>query len=89
MATMMRVSADTHAALREIADLEHTSMQEALSRAVEAYRRHQLIEATNAAYAALRGNGPAWQEFQEEISDLDGTLLDGLDDAYAEKAPVA
>lgn len=79
---MMRVSGDTHAALHELANIQGTSMQEVLRKAVEAYRRQQLIDATHAAYAALRSNDRAWQEFQNDIRSLDGALLDGLGSPY-------
>jgi len=76
--TMMRVNAETHAVLQELAAQHRTSMQEVLTQAVEAYRRQQLIEATNAAYAALRADESAWQDYQAEIAGLDGALMDGL-----------
>jgi len=78
---MLRVSAATHDALQELARQDHISMQEVLGVAVEAYRRERLIAATNDAYAALRSNEPAWQEFQDDMAGLDGVLMDGLDDA--------
>ena len=59
-------------------------MQDVLSRAVEAYRRQRLIEETNAAYAALRADPSAWHEFQQEIAGLDGALMDGMADSYAD-----
>ncbi|MDQ2744322.1 MAG: hypothetical protein M3Z66_18795 [Chloroflexota bacterium] len=70
--TVLRVSAATHDALQELARQDHVSMQEVLGHAVEAYRRERLIAATNDAYAALRSNGPAWREFQDEMAGLDG-----------------
>jgi hypothetical protein len=76
---MIRVSPDTHAVLRELARSEGSSMQEVLSKAVEVYRRQQLIEATHAAYAALRADTQAWQEYQDEVASLDGALMDGLE----------
>ncbi len=78
---MLRVSAAMHEAVQEIARQDQVSMQEVLGVAVEAYRRDRLIAATNDAYAALRSNGPAWHEFQDEMAGLDGVVMDGLDDA--------
>ncbi|MBI2302192.1 MAG: AbrB/MazE/SpoVT family DNA-binding domain-containing protein [Armatimonadetes bacterium] len=43
----------------------------------EAYE--QLIEASNAAYAALRADPAAWAEVEAERAVWDGTLMDGLD----------
>jgi len=78
MTTMMRVDTNSHAILRDLAAQQHTSMQDVLARAVEAYRRQQLIDATSAAYAALRANPEAWKHYQAEIASLDGALTDGL-----------
>jgi hypothetical protein len=53
-------------------------MQSVLERALEEYRRQQLLEATNAAYAALRSNAEMWPELERERTDWDQTLADGL-----------
>ena len=53
--TTMRISLRAHDVLQELAETSGSSMQEVLEQAIERYRRQQLLEATNAAYAALRG----------------------------------
>lgn len=80
--TMLRVNADTRAILQDLARKKSVSMQEIVRRAVETYRREQLMAAAAAGYAALRANPSAWQEYQEEMASLDGALADGLDDIY-------
>lgn len=35
-----------------------------------------MMEATNQAYAALRGDTKAWDEFQQEMAVWDDTLAD-------------
>ena len=42
--------------------------------------RKLFLERVNAAYAALRKNEKVRREAQEELSEWDGTLLDGLED---------
>jgi hypothetical protein len=54
-------------------------MQAVLEEAVELYQGQRLLEATNAAYAALRADPPAWQDLQEEWAEWDATLNDGLE----------
>lgn len=54
-------------------------MQEVLEEALELYRRKQLLEATNAAYAALRAEPDTWDELEAERKAWDATLADGLE----------
>ncbi len=77
--TTIRVSEKTRATLRDLAVAKGVPMHEIAEKAVELYRRQQLLEATNAAYAALRRDPAAWQELQDERAVLDGTLADGLE----------
>jgi len=56
-------------------------MQSVLEQALEQYRRQQLLEATNAAYAALHTDAEAWTDLERERSDWDQTLADGLEEA--------
>jgi len=54
-------------------------MQEVVEQALELYNKQKFWEATNAAYAALRADPAAWQEFQAELAEWDVTLNDGLE----------
>jgi hypothetical protein len=56
-------------------------MQSVLEDALEHYRRQQLLEATNAAYATLQTEPVAWSELVRERMEWDQTLADGLEDA--------
>jgi hypothetical protein len=56
-------------------------MQDVADRAVEAYRRREMIERTNAVYATMRLSPQAWDEELRERADWDATLADGLEDA--------
>jgi len=56
-------------------------MQSVLEHALEQYRRQQLLEATNAAYATLQTDAVAWADLERERMDWDQTLADGLENA--------
>jgi hypothetical protein len=79
--TTVRVSERTHATLSDLAARSGLSMQEVLTKAVEAYRRQQFLEEANAAFAALRADPAAWAEEQAERAAWDATLADGLEEA--------
>ena len=77
--TTIRVSRRTRDQLQLLAEQYGRSMQAVLEEAVELYQGQRLLEATNAAYAALRADLPAWQALQEERAEWDATLNDGLE----------
>ena len=66
MTTTIRVSTHTRDMLHQLA--------------LEQYRRHQLLEATNAAYAALHSDAEAWADLERERNEWDQTLADGLEE---------
>lgn len=76
----VRVRPATHAKLQKLAEQSGRTMPDVLDEAVEALRRQQLLDATNAAYAAIREDPVAWQEEIAERALWDNTLLDGLED---------
>jgi type II secretory pathway pseudopilin PulG len=55
-------------------------MQTVLEQALEQYRRQQLLEATNAAYAALHADPEAWTNLGHERQAWDQTLANGLEE---------
>ena len=77
--TTIRISRRTRDILQELTQSSGASMQDIMEEAVRAYRGQQLLEATNAAYAAIKSDPEAWQELQEERADWDATLDDGLE----------
>lgn len=79
--TTIRVAMQTRELLQELAQRSGVSMQSILEDALEHYRRQQLLEATNAAYAALHTDAEAWTELEHERRVWDHTLADGLEDA--------
>ena len=78
--TTIRVSLRTRDLLQELAQTSGSSMQTVLEQALEQYRRQQLLEATNAAYAALHADPEAWTNLEQERLAWDQTLADGLEE---------
>ena len=76
--TMVRVSAQTHEELRQLAAERGESMQSVLAKAVEAYRRQQFLDEANDAYARLRQDPAGWEEEQSERCLWDAVLADDL-----------
>jgi hypothetical protein len=64
--------------LDELIALDGRSASEVLTRAIEEYWDRRLFEAGNAAYADLRQDPAAWDAYQAECAEWDGTLMDGL-----------
>lgn len=75
----IRVPIKTHTKLRELAASQQKSIGDVLSAAVETYQRDQFWKEAEAAYARLRADPEAWEEWQREIDLFDSTAADGLD----------
>lgn len=73
----VRIDSKSHQVLRELADVDHCSMQEVLARALEEYRRTRFLKEANTAYAALRENSRRWNEEEKERFLWDTTARDG------------
>jgi hypothetical protein len=78
--TTIRVSLHARDLLLELAHTSGSSMQAVLEQALEQYRRQQLLEATNAAYAALRTALEARANLEQERLAWEQTLADGLEE---------
>ena len=78
--TTIRVSLRAHDLLQELAQTSGSSMQAVLEQAIEQYRRQQLLEATNAAYAALRAAPEAWANLEQERLAWEQTRAEGLEE---------
>lgn len=78
--TTIRVSVETRDTINALAHEEGIAVQELVNCAIESYRRQRLLEATNAAYAALRADRSAWDDLQQEQMEWDATIADGLED---------
>jgi predicted transcriptional regulator len=75
--TTVRVPEEVHAQLRQLASQTGASLQSVLSAAVEQFRRSWILIETNAAYSRIAAER---SDVDEEYSELEVTLLDGLDD---------
>ncbi len=80
LTTTVRLSKETHQDLRQIAQTEGKSIQTVLEGLACDYRRRQMLEEGNRAYAALRRDPQAWSDEREERSAWENTLSDGLKD---------
>jgi predicted transcriptional regulator len=80
MSSTVRVSDETHSALRELSERRGQSMTQVLAEAVERLHHEELLRRTNEAYAAIREDPEAWDELLRERAEWDRTLADGLDD---------
>lgn len=60
--------------------MDGLSLTDELDKLVEAQRRQRLFDEANAAYRTLREDEQAWEEVEEERSNLESTLADGLGD---------
>jgi mRNA interferase MazF len=76
--TTVRVSVQTRQKLHDLVRSSGLSTQEVLERALELYRRQQILTAANAAYARLAEDRPAWAADEAERAVWDVTLSDGL-----------
>lgn len=75
---MVRISENSRNILRKLADREGQSMQTILDKSIEYYRRQKFLEEINAAYATLRQDSKAWKTIEQERSQWDATISDGL-----------
>lgn len=73
--TTVKVTRQTHQALKEMAERRGTSMQDLMERVVEDMRRQEFLDAVNAAYAEVGSDA----ELARERELWDTTLLDGLE----------
>ena len=73
----VRIDAEDHAALNDMALKSGKSMSAVLSEAIQELRRAQLLRQTNEAYLRLKQDPSAWDEENEERRIWNNTLADG------------
>lgn len=71
------ISESAHQLLQQLADLEKTSTEVVLDRALEVYRREVFLRQANVAFADLKSDEEAWKEELEERELWDNTIADG------------
>ena len=78
--TTVRVSAEVHQTLKDLAHETREPMHQVLARALDLYRRQRFWDAVDEAYLKLKSDPEAWAEELSERALWDTTLLDGLED---------
>lgn len=76
---MVRIDAETHAALSELRSETGQTMSDLLAMAVKRLEHELFIERLNEGYARLRADEKAWKEELAERELWDTTLGDGLE----------
>jgi hypothetical protein len=75
----IRISQQSKATLRELADREGKPMQAVLDEAIEQYRRERFFRELDEGYARLQVDPQAWNQELGERRLWDSTLADGLE----------
>lgn len=75
----VRINEATHRMLSDLAEERGESMAEVLERAVDRFRRAQVLHNANAIWEAILKDPAARAEVEAEDALWDGTLADGLD----------
>jgi len=76
----IRISPQSKATLRELAEHDGKPMQNVLDEAIEQYRRDRFFRELDESYARLQADPEAWQEELDDRRLWESTLADGLDD---------
>lgn len=76
----VRVTESTHHALHNLSSDSGESMTAIIERAVDLYRREQILLQANAAWAKLMEDPEAKAELDAEDALWDATVGDGLED---------
>jgi len=79
VSTNVRISPASYKVLKTLSKDKGISMQDVIDQALEDLRRRQFLEATNAAFSALKDDSKAWQEEMEERRLWEMTLSDGVE----------
>jgi hypothetical protein len=78
--TVVRVDNETYVALKQRAEERHISVGQVIADLLDAEKERQFWADVDASYAAMRADPEAWAEELALRRELDGTLMDGLDD---------
>lgn len=66
--------------LAELAAAQKRPMSALLADLIERERRRVFLEGLNADFARLRADPAAWTDYQAEVTSMEGTMMDGLED---------
>ena len=76
----VKLSAEAHASLKELAEAEGVTLTEEIGRIIEEKRRQRMFEEAERAYEELHEDEAAWSEYRKEVEELEGTIADGLEE---------
>ena len=79
MALTARISSTSDAIIHELVNKTGKSKIEIIEAALESYRFRERMRLFNESYARLRADKKAWAQELEERNELEGTLMDGLE----------
>ena len=80
MALTVRISPASDLIIQELVNKTGKSKLEIIEEALESYRFHEKMRLFNESYARLKSDKNAWADELADREELDGTLMDGLDD---------
>jgi predicted transcriptional regulator len=77
---VVKLKPETYERVKRLARESHTTMQEVVTRGVDALERQEFARAFQDDFARLREDRAAWDEEESERELWDATLSDGLQD---------
>jgi len=80
MALTSRISPATDHIIEELVQATGKSKVDIIEEALKFYRFHERMRLLNEEYERLRSDKKAWAEELEERKELEGTVLDGLEE---------
>ena len=76
----VKISAANHLRLQEWAAADHRPMGEIVNELIERYDRERFWQTAREQLARLKEDPVAWQDYLDEIEELDALAGDGLED---------
>ncbi|MBA3720849.1 MAG: ribbon-helix-helix protein, CopG family [Parachlamydiaceae bacterium] len=80
MALTARISPHSDAIIHELVNKTGKSKIEIIEEALESYRFRERMRLFNESYERLRSNKKEWAKELADRDELEGTLMDGLED---------
>lgn len=80
MALTARISQNSDAIIQELVHQTGKTKVEIIDEALECYRYHERMRLLSEQYERLRADKKAWKRELKERQEIEGTLMDGLED---------
>lgn len=80
MASTVRISLNSDQMIKELVKSTKKSKVDIMEEALKLYRFHERMSLLEEEYQRLRSDEEAWSQELDERKELEGTLLDGLED---------